>query len=128
MHILAMLAALIGLSQASPHTKFYELRSVNLTLDAVDRTAAEVRARIDFRGQMPKMRVTQGRFAGAADLKSAGIPAANPGQYMLVQVQSVFLNRDVEVDSYAYDPLTRLLRYQSVHVIRVKRVKPDCHQ
>lgn len=128
LYVIALLSVVTALSRGVDGAN-YQLRSADLALDAVARTADALRSEQRFQGSLPQSRVIRSAFVGQADLARVGIRGVRPGQYVLVQVRTTLQGGAFEVDSYAYDPNTHLLRYQSGRIVRrSKGMQPNCHQ
>ncbi len=88
-------------------------RNMNLVHDAVARTLDERRTEQRFRGSLPATTVVEASYVSSSGLLKRGFVYVPPSfHFVLVRVSSVNAHHQHIVNSYAYDPVTHLLRFQ----------------
>jgi len=111
--ILAVLVSGVIALQTLPSHSVRPLRNANVVRDAIARSLDDRRVEQGFRGVLPPTRVVRAQYATSSDLTRLGFRLVRPGgTFMLVQLQTFDAARRLQLDSYAYDPQTHLVRYE----------------
>lgn len=111
--ILAALFSSVLVLHPLPSHFVYPVRNADVARDAVARTLDDRRALQGYRGALPRVQIVRDQFATSADLTKLGFLFVQPSRtFMLVQVEAPDAERRMQVDSYAYDPVTHLVRYE----------------
>jgi hypothetical protein len=99
-----------------------QLRSSNLAQDAVGRSLSAVREAQKFAGQVPHVYVSMNKLVSAQQLQRLmKVNVQQPASYVVVQTISVDGLGSGWIFTYAYDPRTHLLRYETDRKILPRR-------